>query len=97
MDEELSRAVALFHSGTPGGRYHQADAVVDAFGPGAAQSLISRINAIVSQAWDFGNQYDRLGLGQAAQSVQTDLQQAHPELSDEAVKAIALYWSFCNR
>jgi hypothetical protein len=97
MDEELSRAIVLYHSHPLGSHHHYAQAVVEAFGPDAAHVLIRRFDTIMAEAWEFGRHLSSRELESATDAVRAEVRRTHPELSDEAVKVIANYWRFCNR
>ncbi|MCP2327035.1 hypothetical protein HDA40_005542 [Hamadaea flava] len=87
QDDALSRAVIVFVWGNPrrGWPGSHPDAVRDLFGDQAG-ALLSRIDALISEAGRVSPDNDLAVYGRR---VAEALQSSHPELSDEARKAVA--------
>ncbi|MGW5354706.1 hypothetical protein ACWERV_29855 [Streptomyces sp. NPDC004031] len=98
MDEQLSRALRLYYAeGLYPTRYRDAAALSETFGEPAVADLLRRIDHVAAEAFDLGRRYDRLALRPAMRAVTADLRRAHPELSEQALAAVGLYWGYCNR
>src|ERR1700721_2291004 len=98
VDEQLSRAVVAY---LLGGRYvrprETPDAVADALGAEAAEHLVPQLRELAREAacWPVNWQED--DDVSAMRVAERGIAGAHPELSAEAVRALSLYFSFCNR
>ena len=98
VDEQLSRAVVAY---LLGGRYvrpgESPDAVAAALGAEAAEHLVPRLRELAREAACWPVNWQGNDDVSAMRVVEREIAGAHPELSAEAVRALSLYFSFCNR
>jgi hypothetical protein len=100
VDKELSRAVVVYLRGK-GLAWPSAspEAVAKELGAEAADRLMPRLRQLADEAvyWpvDWQNHID--DLGSAARVVEDEISAAHPELDQDAVRALGWQFSFCNK
>jgi hypothetical protein len=99
VDEQLSRAVVAY---LLGGRHvrpgESPEAVVDALGAeAAAEHLAPRLRELAREAVSWPVDWQGSDEVSAMRVVEREIAGAHPELDAEAVRALSLYFSFCNR
>ncbi len=97
MNPELSEAVLVYlGSGTASWPQADTDGVVQRFGERATQ-LNQQIDTILSEAGQFQPNWNETGLMAGSHLLETHLRARRPELSDEAIKAVAWAWSYWNK
>jgi hypothetical protein len=100
VDKELSRAVVVYLRGK-GLAWPSAspEAVAKELGAEAADRLMPRLRQLADEAvyWpvDWQNHID--DLGSATRVVEDEISAAHPELDQDAVRALGWQFSFCNK
>jgi hypothetical protein len=104
VDVELSRAVTVYVTTRPHGFPHQdAAAPAAEFGAESAAALKVRVDALIGEM--FAATPPWLETGEPVMLEDSDIYRAvmstvglrHPELSPEAVAALANYYTYCNR
>lgn len=98
VDEQLSRAMVAY---LLGGRHvrpgESPEAVVEALGAEAAEHLVPRLRELAREAVAWPVNWQGNDEASAMRVVEREISEAHPELNAEAVRALSLYFSFCNR
>lgn len=98
VDEQLSSAVVAYLLG--GGHVRPGEspeAVFDALGAEAAEHLMPRLRELAREAVYWPVDWQGHDDVSAMRVVEREIAGAHPELNAEAVRALGLYFSFCNR
>lgn len=101
VDGELSRAVAVYVTTRPHGFPHQdPEALAEAFGP-EAEDLKRRIDGLIGEMFTapppWLGRSEPMQLDELFRVVGASVGERHPELSPEAVTALANYYTYCNR
>lgn len=97
MNPELSEAVRIYlGSGTASWPQTNTDELVQQFGERANQ-LTQQIDAILNEAGQFQPDWDETDLAAGSRLLEKHLRARRPELSDEAIKAVAWAWSYWNK
>jgi hypothetical protein len=73
------------------------DAVSEYFGVDRADGLRERVDVLLSEAWLNPSDWGTPDLSEATRIVEQRMRAAHPELSDDAVKALAWNFSYASR
>jgi hypothetical protein len=73
------------------------DALAAYVGVARADHLRKRVDALLSEATLDAHWRETMDLAEATRRVERNLQAAHPELSDDAVRALAWNFSYANK
>jgi hypothetical protein len=96
VPEDLDRALILY-ARYPGGVSHRGRAALGpAFGPDEVAVLVPMIEALVAEIFAIPVDWNQSDLS-VVLHVQSEFQRRHPEIGEEAARALANYWSYCNR
>jgi hypothetical protein len=95
VDEELSRAVMVYLRGNGIGR--PPEAVARELGAEAAKRVEPRLKQLAREAVYWPVDWQKHNDVSAMRAVEHEIAEEHPELNADAVRALALYFSFCNR
>jgi hypothetical protein len=97
MNFELSEAVRTYLGfGTASWPQADTDAIAHRFVDQADQ-VSGQIAALLTEAEQFRPNWDEVDLAAATQLAEAHMRKFRPELTDEAIKAIAWAWSYWNR
>lgn len=97
MNPELSEAVRIYLGfGSASWPQADSDAIAHRFGDQVDQ-LSGQIVALLTEAEQFRPNWDEVDLAAATQLAAAHMRKLRPELTDEAIKAIAWAWSYWNR
>ena len=102
VDAELSRAVTVYVTTRPYGYPRpDASALAAAFGSESAAALRARVDVLIGEMFAATPPWaERNGPMEDVEiydAVVSSVGERHPELSPEAVAALANYYTFCNR
>ena len=102
VDAELSRAVTVYVTTRPRGFPHKdASALAGAFGREPAAALQARVDILIGEMFaatpPWAGKTGPMEEGHIYLAVISSMGEQHPELSPEAVAALALYYTYCNR
>ena len=102
VDAEFSRAVTVYVTTRPHGFPHQdAAALAAEFGQEAAAALKARADALIGEMFAATAPWLEVSgpmeLGDIQRAVMSSTGGRHPELSSDAVAALANYYAYCNR
>jgi hypothetical protein len=73
------------------------DALAEYFGGARVKALQKRVDALLREAWMDYADWEGLTLVQATDEVRDRVRQNHPELSDDAVWALAWNFSYASK
>lgn len=73
------------------------DALSDYFGDDRAGALRERVDALLHEAWLDWKDLGTTDLSEATRKVEANMRCSHPELSDDAIKALGWNFSFNSR
>jgi hypothetical protein len=73
------------------------EALADYVGPDRAVALRPRVEALVAEACLEPQDWGTADLREATQQIEDKMRSAHPELSDDAVKALGWSFSYTSR
>lgn len=73
-----------------------ADALADYFGEDRAEVLRERVDALLREAWLDRHDWGTTDLSEATRKVEANVRSSHPELSDDAVRALAWNFSYAS-
>lgn len=97
MADKLDRALILYAT-HPGGVPDRASAALKSdFSSEEVTELAFRIRILVAEMFAIPVDWSQFDLAEASAVVEREFQRRHPEIDRSAVKALARYWSFCNR
>ena len=102
VDAELGRAVTVYVTTRPYGFPHKdAAALAVEFGQEAAAALKERVDALIGEMFRATPPWLEVSgpmeLEDIYRAVMSSTGERHPELSPEAVAALASYFVYCNR
>jgi hypothetical protein len=74
------------------------DALAEYVGSDRAPSLQKRVDALLREAWlDPSEWVGKMDLAAATEEVSASVRRSHPELSDDAVRALAWNFAYASR
>jgi hypothetical protein len=102
VDAGLSRAVTVYVTTRPYGYPHRdAAALAAEFGQDGAATLKARADALIGEMFAATPPWLEVSgpmeLEDIYRAVTSSIGERHPELSPEAVAALANYYAYCNR
>jgi hypothetical protein len=98
LDPELSHATVLYlRFGSSSHPVRNPDGLTKEFGPSKGSELISQVRALVDESDGINIDWTKHSLKSARDEVLRIMRERHPELTDEAIQALAWRFSFVNR
>jgi hypothetical protein len=95
VDEMKSRAVVVYLSvGRSSFPHCDPEAVIETFGAEAAESLMPYASAVASEVLNIWTDWSTHTLDSAGEEAAAQMRQRHPELDDEAIKALGWHFSY---
>jgi hypothetical protein len=95
---DLSTAILLYtQRGIANWPQSDRGAIAKEFGEDKAADLIDRINRLEAEMWSISVDWNMHSLGSAADFKRDEMKKRYPELSADAVEALAWKLSFENR
>jgi hypothetical protein len=98
VDRELSRAVVAYLRGSGlAWPTETPEAVATELGAEATARLMPRLKQLAREAVYWPVDWQDHDLVSATRAVEEDITAAHPELDQNAVRALGWYFSYCNK
>jgi hypothetical protein len=95
MDDDLSRAVTLYVGyGSVPAPLSDAERLVPVFGQPQRDELLRAARALVAETAAIEVDWSAYSLVEGGEHVKGVLRRRHPELGDEAIKALAWKWMY---